>query len=134
MPAVVVDTCVLSGLFRGGSLATSYRQHVVGRSLVISFMTLAELYRWPLERNWGERRRRELEAFVNRRSVVYPFNRALCRQWAITSHQASRNGHPIQAADAWIAATAMLHGIPLVTHNRRHFEVLQPDLTLITES
>ncbi len=134
MPPVVVDTCVLSALFKGGPLAASYRPHVSGRRLVISFMTLAELYRWPLERGWGKRRRGNLEAFVDRRCVVYPFNRALCRQWAVTNDQARRNGRPIQVADAWIAATALLHGIPLVTHNRRHFEVLEPELSLITEA
>ena len=26
-------------------------------------------------------------------------------------------GRPIQTADAWIAATALAHGLPLVTHN-----------------
>jgi tRNA(fMet)-specific endonuclease VapC len=90
MPSVVVDTCILSALFRGGSLATSYRPHVASKRLIISFMTLAELYRWPLERGWGESRRGNLEAYIDRRCVVYPFNRALCRQWAVASNKASR--------------------------------------------
>jgi predicted nucleic acid-binding protein len=35
--------------------------------------------------------------------------------------------------DAWVAAVALRHGMPLVTHNRKHFEDI-PDLTLISES
>jgi predicted nucleic acid-binding protein len=34
---------------------------------------------------------------------------------------ARHNGRPISAADAWIAATALHLGAPLVTHNRSHF-------------
>jgi predicted nucleic acid-binding protein len=30
---------------------------------------------------------------------------------------ARRQGRPIQTADAWIAATALHLGVPLVTHN-----------------
>lgn len=32
-----------------------------------------------------------------------------------------RNGRPIAAADAWVAATALHLGVPLITHNRNHF-------------
>jgi tRNA(fMet)-specific endonuclease VapC len=32
-----------------------------------------------------------------------------------------RNGRPISAADAWVAATALYLGVPLVTHNQNHF-------------
>lgn len=30
-------------------------------------------------------------------------------------------GQPEHSNDAWIAATAVAHGVPLVTGNRRHF-------------
>jgi predicted nucleic acid-binding protein len=35
--------------------------------------------------------------------------------------------------DAWIAATALVFDIPLVTHNRRHFDFIE-NLTLISEN
>jgi predicted nucleic acid-binding protein len=34
----------------------------------------------------------------------------------------STKGHSIAYADAWIAATAMAYKVPLITHNRKHFE------------
>lgn len=58
--SVVVDTSVVSYLFKEHSLAPSYREHLKDRYLTISFMTLAELYRWPFERGWGETKLRTL--------------------------------------------------------------------------
>jgi tRNA(fMet)-specific endonuclease VapC len=31
-------------------------------------------------------------------------------------------GRPVDPSDAWIAATAIRYNLPLVTHNRRHFD------------
>ena len=52
MKAAIVDTDVVSMLFKGDTRVLSYRTHIEGRLLGISFMTLAELERWPLERGW----------------------------------------------------------------------------------
>jgi tRNA(fMet)-specific endonuclease VapC len=58
--AAVVDTDVVSYLFRGDTRAELYRPHLTDRLLIISFMTLAELRRWALKYNWGRRRREAL--------------------------------------------------------------------------
>jgi len=58
--AAIIDTDVVSMLFNGDSRAQPYRIHLAGRLLGISFMTLAELERWQLERNWGTIRKEEL--------------------------------------------------------------------------
>jgi hypothetical protein len=42
-PPVVVDTDVVSYLFKGDSRAPRYRPHLVGHTPVLSFMTVAEL-------------------------------------------------------------------------------------------
>ena len=73
-------------------------------------------------------------AHVARDYVLFPFNRALCLQWAEIRDSTRRAGCQIKVADSWIAATAMLYGIPLVTNNRSDFEVLEPQLTIISES
>jgi predicted nucleic acid-binding protein len=134
MPYVVVDTCVLSYLYNGHSLAESYRSHLEGNTAIISFMTLAELHYGTLKNNWGERQRTRLMTCVERDYVLFPFNRALCLQWAEIRDSTRRAGHQIKVADSWIAATAMLYGMPLVTHNRSNFEVLEPELTVRSES
>jgi len=130
--AVVVDTDVVSYLFKRDSRAESYRPHLEARQLVLSFMSLAELYRWTLRRRWGQARRQRLEAHL-RNFTVYPFDRALCRQWAEVTEERQQAGRPIAVADAWIAATALAHDLPLVTHNPDDFSGV-PDLVVISEA
>ena len=51
MNAAIVDIDVVSMLL--DTRARAYRPHVTGRLLGLSFMTLAELERWSLERDWA---------------------------------------------------------------------------------
>jgi predicted nucleic acid-binding protein len=81
-------------------------------------MSLAELHRWPLERGWGEKRVQELRELLVRYVVLFPDDQT-CREWARIM---TRKGKPIDTTDAWIAATAVQHRCPLVTHNPRHFK------------
>lgn len=130
MEAIVLDTDVVSLLFKRDSRAVSYRPYLLNKLPVISFMTLAELYRWSLERQWGEYRRLKLERHLQK-FLIYPFNRALCSKWAEVTSQCRRIGRPIHCADAWIAATALLHKIPLITNNIKDFKVI-PDLQIVS--
>lgn len=132
MAAVVVDTCVVSFLHKNDTRAKLYQPHLEGNLKVISFMTLAQLYRWAVESKWGERQKAKLDERL-RDYVVYPVNRPLCRQWASSTAEASGKGTPIEVGDAWIAATALLYDFPLVTHNRKHFEVI-PGLRVVSEA
>ena len=50
---LLVDTSVLSLLLKRDTRAIAYAPHLRDRVGVLSFMTLAELYRWPEERDWG---------------------------------------------------------------------------------
>jgi tRNA(fMet)-specific endonuclease VapC len=132
MISAVIDTDVVSFLFKRDSRADLYRPHLVGKILVISFMTLAELDRWTMERNWGKARRERMEEHL-KNFVIYHSDRALCLKWAEISDSARRKGRPIQTADAWIAATALLHDIPLITHNRNDYVGIDR-LTIISEA
>ncbi len=132
MPPCVVDTDVVSFFFKNSALAGLYHQHIAGRLLIISFMTVAELDRWALEHNWGRARTALMEAHLQQ-FVVYPSDRALCRLWAQVIDSERRDGRVVSTADAWIAATALLSNLPLVSHNRKHFEHVS-GLSLISEA
>ena len=123
MNAAIVDTDVVSMLFKGDTRAVAFRPHITGRLLGISFMTLAELERWPLERDWGQRRKLDLAQHLTR-YVVLPVSRELCGKWAQVSFAAKRKGHPIQTADAWLAASALYYQVPLVTNNRADYSAV----------
>ena len=110
MNRVIVDTSVVSYLLKGHSLAPRYWEYLRGRSLGISFMSVAELYRWPFIRGWGERKIAQLREHL-RSYIVFPYDDAM--SWE------------------WIAATAVLHRVPLVTHNPSHFRAIE-GLEIIT--
>jgi tRNA(fMet)-specific endonuclease VapC len=130
--AVVVDTDVVSYTFKGDSRRDAYRKHLNGRFLLISPQTIAELERWALTANWGVGRRSGMEQHL-RRYLVQPFSRALCVKWAEAIHGAGLNSFTVHGADAWIAAVALLHDIPLVTNNGKHFRGIE-GLIIISES
>ncbi|HKI03182.1 MAG TPA: type II toxin-antitoxin system VapC family toxin [Thermoanaerobaculia bacterium] len=117
MSQVVVDTSVISYILKKHSLAPSYWEILKGHLLGISFMTVAELYCWPLQRDWGEQRIVGLRQHL-RGYTVLPYSDEMSWEWARIK---CRRGRPISDSDAWIAATALLHEAPLVTHNPRHF-------------
>jgi tRNA(fMet)-specific endonuclease VapC len=94
-------------------------------------MTVAELYQWAYVRNWGRRKVARLEEQM-RRYLNIPFDAALCKEWAGICVHRQRLGHPISVQDAWIAATALRHDCPLVTHNRADFVDI-PGLEIISQ-
>ncbi len=127
---VLLDTNVVSYFFRGDRRAEAYESVIVGQARGIAFMTLAELYKWPLERNWGARRRETLEAYLASH-VVLPADDELARCWARLVTEQAKLGRTLGFADAWIAATALRHSLPIVTHNKKHFEKV-PGLEVIS--
>ena len=68
---LVVDTDVVSFLYKRDTRASLYEPHLNDPPFILSFMSLAELRRWTLERNWGERRRRELEQYLTRYLILH---------------------------------------------------------------
>jgi predicted nucleic acid-binding protein len=68
----------------------------------------------------GERRRQELEEYLTRYLVLHSDDQ-MCKRWARAMNSARVRGLRIAPADAWVAATAMLLDIPLVTHNGAHY-------------
>jgi len=121
MGAVVVDTDVMSFVFKGDTRTELYRAHLTGQTWIASFMAVAELDRWALARNWGQPRRERLEQLLERIAICYA-NRDLCRLWAEASDSARRNGKPISCADAWTAAVALMLNTPLLTHNAADYQ------------
>lgn len=68
-----------------------------------------------------------LEAYLTDFSVLHS-DSLLCSTWAAVRNESTQKGHPISAADAWIAATALVLSAPLVTNNSKdylHLDKLQ---------
>lgn len=130
MAAVVIDTDVVSYLFRRDNRAQLYRPHLLGKAWTVSFMTVAEVEWGMLHRGWGAARRALMERHLQRFAVVYA-DRIVCHLWAEVTQSARRKGRPILTSDAWIAATAIRLNIPLVTNNPDDFTAVN-GLTVLT--
>jgi tRNA(fMet)-specific endonuclease VapC len=120
MKPVVLDTDVVSFLFKGDSRAQAYLLHLQDRQWLISFMTEAELEQWVLLANWSAKRVEWLHLFLGRCAIV-PSSHDLVLKWAEVMVAARRSGRRIETADAWIAATALLYDAPLLTHNKSDY-------------
>jgi predicted nucleic acid-binding protein len=130
MTQLVVDTDVLSFLFKNHPIGRSYDPDFAGRVALISFMTVAEVERWAIQYHWSEQRLHWLHLYVQR-FIVVPSSPDLCRKWAEVMVAAQSAGRRIDCADAWIAATALLYNAPLATHNRNDYLGV-PGLNLIS--
>lgn len=128
---IILDTNIVSYLLKGGLLAQAYKPHVQGKLLAISFITVGELYFWAEDAHWGEKKRRSLETTL-RNFVVIPYDHEIARCFGKVSAERKGKGREIKLNDAWIAACAVRHGVPLVTHNAKDF-VNITSLQIITE-
>src|SRR5260370_24066145 len=116
MSAVVVDTDVVSLVFKGDRRADKYLSALAAPDLLVSFMTEAELERWILQAKWGPERIVRFRAYM-KRFVSVPSSRDLIVKWAEVMVGARSLGRRIEVADAWVAATALLYDAPLITNN-----------------
>ena len=115
---VIVDTNVVSYIFRDDPIGEPYRIALAEQHRAISFQTYAELMYGALSSNWGQRRINDLVEHIIDNYVVLGCNRQLVVVCARLRAQSRRIGRELSAADAWIAATAVLLNCPLLSHDR----------------
>jgi predicted nucleic acid-binding protein len=127
---VVVDTDVISFIFKDHHVAPAYQEILAGRSLTVSLITLAEIEYGMEAKNWGTRRRELMGRFLSRFKPLLP-DIDTANQWARIKNGCEKKGRPISFPDAWIAAAALQLNIPLVTHNAGDFEAVE-GLTILT--
>ena len=131
MSQILVDTDVWSFVFKNDTRAEGFRRRMVGNSPCISFATVAELYLWAELHDWGERRRNQLKQAMQRFRIL-GWDDTTAVYWARVRAERQRMGRPITAQDAWIAACALRHNMPLLSHNFIHFADIN-GLVLLTE-
>lgn len=134
MSTVLLDTTVASLLHpkkKQDALRAKYETHMKGKILAVSFQTVAELWSWAEENNWGSGRREGLDRFI-RKFLIVPYDPELAKTWAQISTHCKRIGRRLEAGDAWIAATAVRFRIPLLSHDGDHVGLNHPDLHVIS--
>jgi len=117
---VLLDTTIASFLHpkkKDSDVRKLYDPDLKGKTLALSFQSVAELWGWAEEKNWGESSRRSLDAFV-RKFLVIPYDYELAQVWARVMTASRKEGRKFESGDCWIAATAVHRKIPLITHDR----------------
>lgn len=128
---LLLDTNIVSYIMKGTPEAKLYENHLSGKTLAISFITVGELWAGAEYARWGEQKRRKLENAL-RNFVVIPYDYEIAKRYGEIVAQRKRIGKPISFADAWIAACALRHQVTLVTHNGRDFTDI-PNLSVFTQ-
>ena len=129
----LVDTNVVSYIFREDTRGESYKKLLKGNLLMIAAQTFAELEALPLVNKWSEWRCEKLQNFVETDFTMLEVDKEICLKWAAVKAEMKKTGKTMEVGDIWIAATALTYGISLVTHNAKHF-IGVSGLTVITEN
>lgn len=119
MSLVVVDTDVASVLLRRrltDPLAGRLAEHV----LAVTFVTVGELTKWTLVRQWGPQRVEDMRDFIAR-LVVLPYDQGVAARWGELQAYAQLRGRPRPTNDSWIAACCLVRDLPLATFNGKDF-------------
>jgi tRNA(fMet)-specific endonuclease VapC len=130
MGLVLLDTDVFSMFFRRDPRRVRYKEDVRGNVRCLSFASVGELRFGAITAGWGERRRQELEDAIAR-ALVLTADDSVTLFWAQVKAARQRIGRPISSEDCWVAATALRHDLPLLTHNATDYHDI-PGLKLVT--
>lgn len=122
----LLDTNIISELRRpkphGGVVAWVSRQDAA--TLFVSAMTIAEIQRGiEMTRTQDEAKAKQIESWLDELLVtgqVLALDAAVCREWARLMHRRSDT----LIEDAFIAATASVHSLQVVSRNVRDFKAL----------
>lgn len=130
MSGFLIDTNVLSEYNRPGGPDAGVKRWLESterQTQHVSIITLAEIQKGIELLDQGKRRAQleqwltqDLEAWFSGR--VLPVDRQVAMRWASLAAQGSRTGRPLPTVDSLIAATALVHGLTIVTRNTKDFE------------
>ena len=125
---VLLDTCVLSELYKPEPLAAVYEavNNVPDENLYLSVITLGEIDK-GIALLPDSRRKQELSVWFAHIEHAYserllPINAETATIWGKITAEAQKDGFVIHASDGLIAATAIQHGLHLMTRNVKDFE------------
>ena len=139
----LLDTNIIIHLLRkdltGEFIKKQYQLFDNSTRLVVSVITIGELHSFALQRNWGFQRKRDLENILNLLLIAdinapkilqryaeidsYSQNRLINKPMPTSARKMGKN-------DIWIAATASVLQIPLLTTDAdfQHLDTIYLDL------
>lgn len=123
----LLDTCVLSELVKPlpAPAVLAWMGGRLESELFVSAMTMAELAR-GIAKLPASRRKLELSGWLDKLKLAFsdrvlPFTGETADYWAVLCSRAEASGKPMAAFDSIIAASALEHGLAMVTRNVSDF-------------
>lgn len=128
MTGFLLDTNVPSEMTRPHpqQSVTAWLDEADDAQLYLSVISLGEISKGIATLSEG-RRRQELQEWLDRKlrpwfqGRILPISEAIAERWGLIPAQSKLKGHPLKVEDGLIAATALEHGLALVTRNVRDF-------------
>jgi tRNA(fMet)-specific endonuclease VapC len=120
MPSYLLDTNFCIHFIRGKAWARQALSKVQVPDVAVSAVTVGELYEGAHRSDQTSKEIEKAEAFLAPIEVI-PLGREEAKEWGWIEASLRKQGNPIEAEDSIIAATAMKHGLTLVTGNAKHF-------------
>ena len=125
----LLDTCVLSELNRHGGGAPQVQQAVsefADEALFVSVVSLGEIVKGVALLDAGARQR-DLLTWLNGLESNFadrllPVDSETARVWGELTARAQQQGRTVHVADGLIAATALRHGLHVMTRNISDFK------------
>lgn len=111
---LLLDTNIVSYIMKGNSEAERYKEHLSGKRLAISFITVGELWAGAANASWVPTKRDQLRKTICR-FVVIPYDYEIAQRYGEIIAHCKRSGRPI------------------VTHNPTDFEHI-PGLHIISKN
>ncbi|HEX7117843.1 MAG TPA: type II toxin-antitoxin system VapC family toxin [Longimicrobiales bacterium] len=118
------DTDAISELLRPGPLSgyVAWLKTVPREDQYTSAVTVGELFKGAYRSRARERHLRNIEERVLPAVTTLPYDVATARVFGRIRAELEESGNILPDADLQIAATAIYHGLELVTGNLRHFQ------------
>ena len=122
----LVDTCVLSELRKKKpcpAVVSWLNRHYEGNDFFVSAITIAEILRGIRRLRADDPRHNMLATWFENDIVgqysdsILPFDSDAARKWGEIMAEADFAGHPRPPLDAQIVATALVHGLTILTRN-----------------
>jgi tRNA(fMet)-specific endonuclease VapC len=123
---VLLDTTVAVAHLRG--LAAVSQRLIEARTRYLPTVALGELYYGVCRSARPDENRQQLQRWLSV-TMPLPVTPAIAQRYGTLKDQLARIGSQIPENDLWIAATALVHALPLATRDE-HFERV-PGLTVL---
>jgi tRNA(fMet)-specific endonuclease VapC len=124
MNRILIDTSAYSAFMRGHSLCVRAIQEA--DELVLNPVVLGELHAGFLRGKLKHKNHQELQSFLSSPRVnVVNLDESTSERYAVILQSLWQAGTPIPTNDIWIAASAMQHGLRLLTTDAHYQKVGQ---------